>query len=76
MTELYISHFNGLKLTYNDLIMNNKTGVYLGEDSQKYAFLPGARCAPNHEYLSCVTTIISERTTPRNTNERQLRLWE
>ena len=46
MTELNISHFNGLELTYIDLIVNIETGVYMKEDQQKYASLPGARCPP------------------------------
>ena len=32
MPELNISHFNGLELTYIDLIVNIETGVYLGAD--------------------------------------------
>ena len=83
MTELNISHFNGLELTYIDLIANIETGVYFIADHkndvhQRNLISPLNNCAPPipiHEHLSCITTIISERTTPRNTNESQLKLW-
>ena len=32
MTELNISHFNGLELTYINLIANIETGVYFAAD--------------------------------------------
>ena len=40
MTELNISHFNGLELTYIDLIGYFITSVYNRVDSQKHADLP------------------------------------
>ena len=40
MTELNISHFNGLELTYIDLTGYFITSVYNRVDSQKHASLP------------------------------------
>ena len=83
MTELNISHFNGLELTYIDLIANIETGVYFIADHkndvhQRNLISPLNNCVPplsNHKHLSCITTISSKRTTPRNTNESKLELW-